>query len=203
MLMTLAFGAASSEVDIISNFQCGCRGTLVGAVGPYAVFFPLFVPAGTRVSAKVQSNQNFAATVNAAIFLMGGTSDIGLPVFNACDTYGANTATSTGTDHTSGNSGSESTPATIGTTTREYKAISLMLGGTDNSMANAAYYWYLSLNSTKLATWISSTTTSETIAGPHPAQPLYTPIASGTALQISGECSTTAEAVDVTFLCWY
>lgn len=196
VLVDIALGAAASEVDIISNYLAAARPSTIANGGPYWVRIPLFIPAGARVSARIQA-LIVSETLAVGISTISGRSQVNGPIFTACDTYGANTADSGGTSHTPGNTGAESTDATIGTATRDYGAILLALGTTLTTINNLAYHWELTDGTTTLAEWVSYTHTAEAIIGPYPAEPIGVRIASGTAMQIQAECSGTGEAFDV------
>ncbi len=200
-LLDIAIGAAASEVDILSNFLTGSRSSTVSVGGPTYYFIPLFSPAGSRVAARVQGVIS-SDTAVVSIMLNGGHSQIG-PIFNCCDTYGADTADSGGTAHTPGNSGSESTDATIGTATRDYGAIMLGLSSNLTVAANLATHWELTDGTNTLAEWLAFTTTAENVVGPFPLAPFYLNIPNGMAMQVQAECSGTGEAMDAAFYCFY
>ena len=202
MLLDIAIGAAASEVDILSNYLAGLKPTTPATGGPEWTFIPLFIPAGARVSARIQG-VIASDILQVAVSLIGGRSQVSDKIFTACDTYGANTADSGGTSHTPGNTGAESTPATIGTASRDYGAVLLSLGNTLTVASNLAYHWELVASATTLAEWLSHTTTAENILGPYPSQPALVRISNGTAMQIQAECSATAEAQDVALHCFY
>lgn len=202
VLVDIALGAAASEVDILSNFMAAARAASIANGGPYWVFIPLFIPAGAMVSARCQAVTG-ADTVAVGISTVSGRSQVNGPIFTACDTYGANTANSGGTSHTPGNSGAESTDATIGTATRDYGAVLLGLGTVGTVLSNLAYHWELTGGTNTLAEWVSYTHTVEAILGPYPAVPIGVRVANGTAMQVQAECSGTGEAHDVAFYCFY
>jgi len=199
-LLDIAIGAGGSEQIILPDFQIGWR-TAPGA-GFHGDFIPLFIPRGTRIAARLQSSlANDPGRIT--IFLNRGASGYIGQLFTNCDTYGANLANSGGTAHTAGNSGAESTPATIGTTTRPYGAVSLSVNGTNSVTTGVAYHWELMIGGTNHGEWYTINTTSENIYGPVPTSPIYVSIPAGTALQIRGECSGTAQSQEIAFHCFY
>lgn len=201
-LLDVSFGAAASEVDVLSNFMCGFINANATNGGPQLSFIPLFVPKGTRIASRLQSVQT-SKTANVGIWLNGGATGP-CPIFTACDTYGADTTDSGGTAHTPGNSGAESTDATIGTASRKYKAIMLRLGTSAITVINnIAYHWEFTDGTNTYCEWYSVNSTDETICGPFPLAPLVVDIPSGAAMQIQAEASGTAQAHDVTFHCFY
>jgi hypothetical protein len=90
-LVDIAFGASGSERVVIENIMH--TGASSGA-GSKNYFFPLRVPANTRLTVRAQGAS--AATVQAAIHLIGDTF-AGMPGYDKFVTYGAVVATSTGT----------------------------------------------------------------------------------------------------------
>jgi hypothetical protein len=199
-LLDIAIGAASSEQVILPDYQVGWTNTVAG--GGNGAFIPIFIPRGTRIAARLQSS--LANDVcRFLLFLNRGASGYLGQLFTNCDTYGANLANSGGTAHTAGNSGAESTPATIGTTTRPYGAVSLSVNGANATTTGVAYHWELMIGGTNHGEWYTVNTTAEIVYGPLPQTPMYISIPSGTALQIRGECSGTAQSQEIAFHCFY
>jgi hypothetical protein len=199
-LLDIAIGAGGSEQVILPDYQVGWAG--VATTGMTGLFIPLFIPRGTRISMRAQSslaNDN----VRILLFLNRGASGYIGQLFTNCDTYGANLANSGGTAHTAGNSGAESTPATIGTTTRPYGAVSLSVNGTTGTTTAVAYHWELMIGGTTQGEWHTVNTTAESVYGPFPQTPMYISIPASTALQIRGECSGTAQSQEIAFHCFY
>lgn len=201
-LLDIALGAAASEVDIFSNYLTGQRPINSTSGGPYWLFVPLFIPAGARVSARLQG-VIASDTVNVAIVLAGGQAALNGRIYTGCDTYGAVTATSTGTAHTPGNTGAESAAATIGTATRDYSAVLLGLGSTQTVMTTIDYHVELTIGGVTLAEWYTAYTTNEVIVGPSPQEAVRAAIANGAAMQVQAEASGTAQAITVIFHCFY
>lgn len=101
-LIDIAIGASSSEVDIISNLIAGQSGQSIGAsIGPQMYFFPIVIPAGVRISARLQaliSSDTATVAVRLCQFRIPGKW-----YGSRVTTYGADTATSSGVSHTHGN----------------------------------------------------------------------------------------------------
>lgn len=86
-LLDIAIGAASSERVLIANIGVG------GSERSSALLFPVAIPKGSRISAKLQSVTASKVIAFAALSLPeAGLTDAAQTV----DTYGANTATSKG-----------------------------------------------------------------------------------------------------------
>jgi hypothetical protein len=202
MLLDVALGASQENV-IIPEFLCGWRGSV--AAGPPMHYFPIFIPRGTLVSGRIQALITID-TAQVLMFANGGASALPGPLFSGCDAYGTSTAASQGTSHTPGNSGAESTAADIGTTAaKHYGAVMLGVGGTlaDVTSGDLSYHWELQIGAVTVAEWVTRTTSAEVTLGPFPLCPFHVSIPAGTQLQVRAECSSTAEAQDVAFYCFY
>jgi hypothetical protein len=201
-LLDIAIGGAGSEVVILNNWLAGARGSAAFA-SLEGQYIPLYIPAGTRISARNQSLIS-ADTVHVTVVGQYGTSNIA-QVFNCCDTYGVDTADSGGTAHTPGNTGAESTDATIGTTDKAYGAVSLgvTLGSGVTAGGNLINHWEFTDGTNTFAEWYSTCDSSETIHGPYPTTPFWGSIPSGQALQVQAECNSTGQIHDVAFYCFY
>lgn len=200
-LVDIAIGPGGSEQVIVPDFQVGWAAA--SNAGMNGVFFPIFIPKGTRMAISVQSS--IASDVaRFAFFLNSGASGYVGQLFSGCDTYGANTANSGGTAHTAGNSGAESTDANIGSaTTRHYGAVTISVNGTNTGTTAVSYHWELTIGGTTVAEWLTANTTAEIVYGPYPQTPIYCSIPSGTQLQVQGECSGTAQSQEIAFHCFY
>ncbi len=92
-LVDIAIGAVSSETIIINNFFIQTMST-AGLVGEASVFLPISIPKGSRISARCQSSTGsdlIRISINSA--QVKGSS-VG---FGTCETIGADTANSKGT----------------------------------------------------------------------------------------------------------
>lgn len=95
-LLDVAVGAAASEQAVVSDLPVGYL-ISSGSVARQTFFVPLFVPAGVRVSARIQS-----AVANKAysVAVLGNATHSGLSsgseVYGRCTTYGTNSGTSQG-----------------------------------------------------------------------------------------------------------
>jgi hypothetical protein len=202
MLVDVAIGPSQENI-IIPEWLCGWRPQT--NVAPISTYFPIFIPKGTLISARIQALIT-VDTLFLGIFTNEGASAFPSPLFSGCDAYGTNIAASQGTSHTPGDSGAESTAADIGvTTTRPYSAVMLGLGGTlaNTTMNGLQYHWELVIGGTTVCEWWAATTTGEQQLGPVPTGPFLVSIPTGTQLQVRAECSGTAQAQDVAFYCFY
>lgn len=89
MIMDIAYGGAGSETIIVSDLMIGFRRS-----GGF--LFPLHVPAGTTVRARLASIRFATTFQNVSIDLYGGEPDAGLTVPGKIATYGVTPASSSG-----------------------------------------------------------------------------------------------------------
>jgi hypothetical protein len=93
-LVDIALGASSSEVDIVQNLNAGALADYTGSTtsGAAEYWIPVFIPAGSRISARNQALIS-SDTVDVHVTLYAGSNRTA----TAIDTLGATTATSLGT----------------------------------------------------------------------------------------------------------
>lgn len=206
MLLDIAIGdtGGGNEQIILPDLLVGWTQAGNNRAGALQLYFPVFIPKGKSVRARCQSSV-VSDTADVLAVLYEGAA---LPwrAFAGCDAYGVNSSgDSSGTSHTPGNTGAESSYASIGgTTSKNYRAIMLRVHPTNTTTSNLAYHWELGISSATPpgAEWFLLDTTSEE-AELFPNFPYMINIPSGTQLQIRGECSGTAQAHDVAFYCFY
>jgi hypothetical protein len=199
-LLDIGVGANPNEVAILPNYLAGSRGA--GGWTKF-VFIPLFIPRGTRVSARNQALIS-ADTVHVLVMPVYGSSRPTQRIYTGCDAYGVDTADSGGTAHTPGNTGAESTDANVGTTlTRDYKAVLPALQFPGTTAGNDAFHWEITDGTNTFAEWVNSTGSSETVDVLQPNVPLEFPLKAGTQLMVQAESNTTGTLHDVAFYCFY
>jgi hypothetical protein len=115
-LVDISIGAAGSELVLIPDLTCGNVADYAAASsGAVYYYFPIYVPAGVRVSARCQASTG-GDIVNVAVRLfqnLTGTQWVGSRV----TAYGVDAANSRGTSHTpSQNSYNTATELTSSTT---------------------------------------------------------------------------------------
>lgn len=130
-LLDLATGASGSETAFASDIAIGSHTTAIGGGRVGGLFgFPIKIPSGTRISARIQSVVS-SKTCNIIIFLIDAGDYATAPT--SVDVIGADTATSQGTSF-SGSSGTwvEATAST----SQAYRAVTLVVSGHDAAMGN-------------------------------------------------------------------
>lgn len=103
MLVDIGIGGSGSEVVLIPNLLAGQAGAGNSAsIGPGIYYFPICIPAGSRLSARAQS-VTASDTVNVQVHLHHHSQGAGRWFGQRVTAYGADEAASSGTSHTHGN----------------------------------------------------------------------------------------------------
>lgn len=196
-LLDIGIGASTAETVIIPDLLAG--GTGASNVGGRHYIFPLYIPAGSRLSARSQSVRTTGSTL-VSVQLYGGPRD---PANWWCGTqvtaYGISTADSGGTLVTAGNSGSEGSVVSIGTTSADHECLVVGMQPTGTTTASVQYHFDVGIDTTSTA-WLvrdlfMRTDTSERMwSSGFVWWPIYSHIPSGSVLVAAGECSGTADA---------
>ena len=137
MLVDIAIGAASSEIVIIPNLLAGNVATMAqGVAGGCLYTFPVFIPAGVRLSANCQALIS-ADTCTCAIWLhrdpIGPRGFVGSRV----TAYGPDTATSSGVSHSPGNSTYATATQIVANAANPIRYLQLGIdGGTDTTLTS-------------------------------------------------------------------
>lgn len=187
-----------SEQVVLPNLLAGGSPNWT-ASGGCLIEVPLYIPRNSRISIRAQSART-SFTMSAICWVWGGPTSPPWWVAVGADDIGITTASSSGTTITAGNSGAESAWTSVGSTTSKNYSALLAASQLDSNTAKSAlaYHWEFGASSTTLGEFYSNvTTTSETYTGLWPNPLMYQQIPSGTQLQARGECSGTAEALDV------
>ena len=135
-LVDIGIGPAGSETIIASSLPSGFREPLSAAgLIPTPAMFPVTIPKGTRISCRAQ-----ALIASDTVTVYTETYFQGLRCGSVVDTYGANTASSRGTNMPTSNTYVELTAAT----TQPYQALVVLpaMGGS-NSTAGASVTYTL------------------------------------------------------------
>jgi hypothetical protein len=133
ILVDLAIGAASSEQVLFENLYCANQ-------SPYSYFFPVQIPAGTRIAARSQSGSSGGALLRMQIHLLYGSAKTGAPA-GKVHTLGANTADSGGVLVTLGLNDTKGSYAQItASTPADFRAIVLALGIAGNTLFDGRFF---------------------------------------------------------------
>lgn len=197
-LLNLYIGSAGNEVVFIPNLLTGWCGSFGGFVEGRAYRFPVYIPAGSRITAKSQ-----ALIVSDAVYVWvvlecctGLLPNCG----RAVEALGINTGSSIGTSVTGGTT-SEGTFVDIGTTTRDWKFVTPGVQGTlaDTVMADESLHLDIGVGGSAyrgLDDFQFFKTFQEKSYQEFPGR--YCQMPTGTALQLrSQSAGTTPEATDM------
>lgn len=196
----------TSYTNWIDNLAGGFSAVPAGGTTPLSHHydFPIFLKAGATLAVRARKNGATAATGGRIIIHLFG--DPSRPEQYWCgqgiEALGINEATSKGTSHTPGNTGALSTFATIGTSTRRYGNLAMAINGSDGTMTAIGYYWQIGIGSARAPgtpTFYHANTTAEVSSRSSFLHSIPCDIPSGTALQVRGTASGTAEAHNVAF----
>lgn len=198
-LCDIGIGAAAAETALIPDLAYS--GNVDTEVRGYAC--PIFVPGGTRISARCQATIGSSGLVVHVVPLPLNRPDRGgLPVF--CEAYGAAAGDSGGVSVDPGATiNTKGSYSTLGTTTRRLSYISFGIGGQTNTVRSAATWFMdiaLALGSDVVVypdIPVYAFTTHDTVR-PHAIGPFPCDIPSGTVIKARSQC-TINDAADRLF----
>jgi hypothetical protein len=196
--LDILIGAATEEV-LIPDLLAGYSGAGIAArVGPKRWMFPLYIPAGSRLSARIASNRT-SQTARVGIILYGGQSMGLLPYGTKVVTYGIGSVPN-GTAITPGASGAEGSWTQItASTTEDHIALvpSFTVQG-DTTTANLSHFVDLGFGAATeeeiAQSYIYRTDSNEYQEGPINPMPCFKDIPSGTRLTMRASCSGTNDS---------
>lgn len=122
-LSDIGIGPNGSEQVLVANWA-----TATVRASGQSIFFPVYIAKGTRVSMRTQASTGGGGSVFNMLFMSAGWGH--MPGYSFCETYNANTATSgstTGNLDPGGTANTKSSYITIGTTTKQIRALNIML----------------------------------------------------------------------------
>lgn len=190
----------TSWVELIPNIVIGQPGTTVATGGAKGFFFPIRVPAGATVAARVRGSHSAAQTGRViARFYMGLDRPYMFPVGQYAETIGVTEATTDGTSFTPGNA-ADGTWTLLGTTTRD--CWWWQLGWQINNGTTTVEYTYIDLGvgdgtiagTQRIKRMYHVASTSEQVScGGLDSNPIpfesYFPVKAGSTLYVRGRCS--------------
>lgn len=140
----ILIGAAGSEQVLIENLLMGYCGGIVDfqIKGPKQWMFPVYVPAGTRISIR-SAGQRTSVAVRVGISLMGGLGSPQFQVGTKVITYGMGTVAN-GTSITEGGSGAEGSWTQI-TSSTTHEHFCLVPSYQFNTATSAEKYSYVDI----------------------------------------------------------
>jgi hypothetical protein len=123
-IIQFGVGAAGSETAIFS----AAIGSFASGQQMLTIFVPVGIPAGSRISARVQSVITGGRTVAVSVFSFWQVGNFASAT--EVDTYGVNTATSRGTNIAASSAWTEITSST----TRDYRALVIIPSASNSNM---------------------------------------------------------------------
>jgi len=203
-LLDIGIGANPNEVVLIPDLLMGSIGSAQTTGGPWREYhFPLYIAAGTRISARFQSAIASKAC-GTTVVIRGGPERSGdLWSGSQVTAYGITAAASSGVSVTPGVSGAfGSYTQIVAATTSQHQC--LVVGAQSGSSTAMAVQTYVAAVGVGAATEaeianqiIAFGDASERVFGPVGETLIWRPIASGERLAIKlAQSSTTAQAID-------
>ena len=185
----------------IDDLVCGYTGSNATGVDTTLFYhFPVFVEAGTSIGCRARTSDATGPTAGITKVLIQAYGPPSRPDIWWCgagvETLGVTAASSTAVSVTPGNTGAFGNWATIGTSTARYGSIQMGLNGVDASTTSLQYFFQVGYNNVAIPahpTMAAVTTASETAYYSYMYGPVWCDIPSGTAMQVRGTCSGTAE----------
>jgi hypothetical protein len=182
----------------ISSMACGYTPANSGSIVHGLWYhFPLYIKSGSSIGLRSQTAHTTDISTGTCIIQAFGSPS--KPDMwwcgQATETLGANTSSSKGVDVTSGSNSSNGSWTSIGTSTQRYGSVQLGVGGcsTNNATNNLGYNFFIGYGSTKLtgsAPQFCTSSSIEQLARTGHAQPIFCDVASGTAWQAMGACTS-------------
>lgn len=191
----ILIGTATEEI-LIPDLLMGYCGGALGGKGPKVWHFPIYIPAGSRISAQA-CGARVSTALQIAVFLYGGM----MPAFRVgskVTTYGITTLPS-GTTITPGASGAEGAYAqlTASSTFNHFAFVPSFQLANDTTTNSLLYQVDLGVGAATealVAEWWYSADSNETMEGPLNNMPVYYDVPSGTRLAMRASCSGAIDA---------
>lgn len=182
ILCDIGIGGAGSEIALISNL-IGNSGLTTNVGHHNARFFPIFIPAGTRLSARVQTNVA-SHVLDVAVRLIGAPDGAPYMPCAGVETLGTVTG-SLFAAVTPGASGAYGSWTTIGTTVRAWKGFTALFQTANNAVqTNQNVHAEIGYSSVALTTHFAELNNIETIGNYAEQMPCMQPIPAGTIMQV-------------------
>lgn len=203
-LLDIAIGAVGQETAIIPNLLAGYAGAASEDGSPRHYLFPLYVPSGSRISARSASAQA-SGTCSVWVQAYGGlrrSEDWWCA--EQVIAYGINAGVSQGTNVTPGASSAEGAWTAIGTTSQDHKMIVPGLAMADTAAgANEGVCLDVGIDTTSTLilreNYRAEYDASERLAQHGVWWPINVPVASGSVLAARASVTGTADTLDVAF----
>jgi len=199
-LLDIATGASGSETVLVGDVAVGGAVRSLGTRCPFAFGVPIKIPSGTRLSARIQSVVTGGKTGTVVVRTYESADYSAAPT--SVDVIGTDTDTSTGTAM-SGASGTW--VEIIASTSRAYRAVSIVPSVNSNNMGNEAVTFTLGTGASGSET-AKGAMVAHYVANEEVGMTAYTPpiaggtIAAGTRLAIKHNASSIPQRYAVTLI---
>lgn len=182
--LDILIGASTEEV-LIPDLLMGCCGTAFIGRGRKCWFFPLYIPAGSRIAAQA-CGQRVSTAFRVIVSLYGGNAMPAFRVGRKVTTYGIS-ALPSGTTVVPGASGAEGTWTQIAAATSEdhFCFAPSFQPGNDTTKANLAYAVDIGIGAAteqEIGNYVFGMNTDEVLDGPYDDFPTFIDVPSGTRL---------------------
>jgi len=185
--------------SLIDDLVCGYTDGLTTNIDIYTWYhFPILIESGTNLACRMRTSHTVAPSGGRVVIYAYGnpTRPDAWWFGSGVETLGITAATSKGTSVTPGNTGVMGSWTTIGTSTARYGAIEWGPNGTDATAATIQYYFQLGRNNVQIPgapTKSIFVGTAESLRMSACYGPSWCDIPSGSAIQVRGTASGTAE----------
>lgn len=185
-LLDIGVGPTDPTVDVVipdwNVAACPTAGSQA-SIMPKMQFWPVFIPAGTKIWARLASL--VSADTCVVTVVLQEDSPWGGYVCDGVTAYGVTVSGSKGINLTSGVAAYGAQAQLVASTTSDHKlwAIGMGQAADTTTLANTEMYAQLLIGSGAtgpIGEWGFNTWTSEAIGGPWPPFPVYKPVPSGT-----------------------
>lgn len=199
-------GAATEDV-LIPDLLGGGAGSQASFQSAHKQWlFPVYIPAGTRLSARAAS-EGGATTIFVSLKLFGGNGIPPFQVGSSVTSYGIGGTLPQATAITFGASGAEgSWTQIVASTTRDhFCTVPSVQLGSDATVSMNKLSVDVGIGSATEEQigppYVYATTTSESMSGPYPNIPVFSPIPSGSRLVMRGSASGLVDAYEGALHC--
>jgi hypothetical protein len=168
---------------------------------PRTYYFPIQIPSGATIGARAQTSDGSDRDGRVVIYAVGGnTNPDSWWSGTSVEAIGIDAANSIGQMHTAGNSGAFSSWTNVGAPiSANSNAVQWAAQGENDTSAisTVAYQFEFGASSSRIGLpYICGPQFQETTIT-LPSMPIFRSISSGTQLQVRGNCSGTAQPIDV------
>lgn len=204
MLLDIAVGAAASEQVVVPDIPVGSANQISNGSPQY--YLPIFIPKGSRVTARVQAAVlTQAVTVNA--MLLGGASLPNIFTFQESVSIGTTVADSKATPLLVGSSGTFSAWTSIGATlAHDLRAYVVCIQGDtgDTAWADNTVHLEVGYGSVAISTMHSfAISSAEGVLATWPVMPVWCRVPAGTQMQIRATSGTTGDTLQFALMGFY